>query len=189
VKLHVDFFSLPADGLSLLENVPAVPGGLAGTFDREKLAVQTFVWRQRGPRQWLVAPDLALRHGQAGSVAVSSQAAYVSGLREQAPDSKVFDPVVGTATSGLFVKARAIANGPGSRDFLLELSLEMAALTNLVSLRLGGGSVELPAQEVSRVRGTFALRPDQALLVVLRGPGEALGLPLTAAVFRLDWTD
>jgi hypothetical protein len=178
-------FALPTDGLVRFENIPPVGGGLAGTFDQRILLDAL---RDADPNGGFTAPmDVTTFHGQKSNLMILSQKAYVSGYE---PGQGAYDPQLTIASEGVVAELRSIANGDRPREFLLSFEIQLASPTELVSVQLGSGFLQMPAQGYARLSGRCTLRPDQALLLVTRNPDvRKTDRPLLAMVITLDWAE
>ena len=197
IKVTARHFDLDAELLVELESAAAAEGGVADVYDSEALRGVIAGWMKQEGVSLLTAPRLTLFAGQAGSITIASQLAYIKGYEKSVSgDSVVRNPVVGTLQVGSALDIAAIPNGPGSDDLLLRFTIRMSRLFDVkgpfIMIRHGSDSAapmtELPRVSESRIAATVTLRPGQSILAVAaEPPSEDCRRKLMAVVIEAEW--
>ncbi|MEK7467349.1 MAG: hypothetical protein AAB074_08045 [Planctomycetota bacterium] len=197
IRVTTRHLDLDADLLVELESAAAAEGGVADVYDGELLRGVISGWMKQEGVSLLTAPRLTLFAGQAGSISIASQLAYIKGYEKADSGSAVaWNPVIGTLQVGSALDIAAIPNGPGSDDLLLRFELRMSRLFDVkgpfIAIRHGSDSAspmtELPRVSESRIAATVTLRPGQSILAVAaEPPSEDYRRKLLAVVIEAEW--
>lgn len=186
-------FTLDADDLATLASASAADGGVVDVYDAEALEAVIAGWKKRPSTTVVCAPKLTLLAGQAGSITIANQVAYIRGFeRQTAGTDSVWDAVVGSVNSGFTMGVAVIPNGPGSQDMLLHFSIESQRLFDAAGempvLRQGTRTTELPRLSGCRIASTVPLHPGQAIVAIGAEPPSADGDgKLMAVVIEAQW--
>ncbi|KAF0244665.1 MAG: hypothetical protein FD180_2332 [Planctomycetota bacterium] len=191
------YFEMEPEMLVELEAAAAAEGGLADVYDGDALRAVVAGWLKQEGVNVLTAPKLTVFAGQLGTITIANQVAYIRGYEKQAAGSAVvWDPVIGTISSGIAFEFAAIPNGAGSADTLVRFSLDMSELyeaqDSFLVLRQGGAlasrNTELPRVLDTRIAATLSLRPGQAILAIGAEPPAAAGRSrLLIVVIEIEW--
>lgn len=186
-------FDLEPEDVAALEAASAADGGLVDVYDAEALRRVTEGWMKREGARLVTAPKLTILAGQAGTITMADQVAYIRGyvhLTEGA--TTVWDAVVGTINPGLTLDVAVIPNGTGSEDMLLRFAVETRRLfdarDSMPVLKQGMRTTELPRVAGNRVAATVSLRAGQAIVAIAAEPPSSEGdSRLMAVVIEAVW--
>jgi hypothetical protein len=164
VRLRVRLINLPAYATDAIQHLGALREGLGGVVDLVDLEKFTPKWAEDRGMTMTGVPILTLHHAQTGVVTLGSRFAYIKAYEVNGP---AFDPVIDVITTGLQIRANAVANGPGSDRTVLDATAEVQDLASVNAVRLAEYWLQVPRTTTVRASGRFVLGPGQAAVMLV----------------------